>query len=142
MRGQGLYILDKDKHILPKGVIGYGRRRSELRSIIVCIDQSGSMDAMDRYGQQAVEMLVGRRAQDAFDMSCEPAAVRARYGPHLWCQQALLARRLVEREWFSRILNTVCIIIEAVTIGTVAPDVDLQAAAEEEKPVDIDRGVG
>jgi len=60
------------------------------------IDQSGSMDAMDRYGQQAVEMLVGRRAQDAFDLSREPAAVRARYGPHLWCQQALLARRLVE----------------------------------------------
>jgi uncharacterized protein (DUF1501 family) len=26
----------------------------------------------------------------------EPAAVRDRYGKHLWCQQALLARRLVE----------------------------------------------
>src|SRR5262249_5892395 len=26
----------------------------------------------------------------------EPAAVRERYGKHLWCQQALLARRLVE----------------------------------------------
>jgi uncharacterized protein (DUF1501 family) len=60
------------------------------------IDHSGAMEAMDRHGQQAVEMLVGRRAQDAFDITREPAAVRARYGSHLWCQQALLARRLVE----------------------------------------------
>jgi hypothetical protein len=60
------------------------------------LDYSGSMESMDRYGQQAVELLVGRRAQAAFDISREPEAVRDRYGKHLWCQQALLARRLVE----------------------------------------------
>ncbi len=60
------------------------------------LDVTGSMDAMDRYGQRAVEMLVGRRAQEAFDLSREPANVRHRYGDHLWCQQALLARRMVE----------------------------------------------
>jgi len=60
------------------------------------IDANGSMAAMDRYGQQAVEMIVGRRAQSAFDLSREPQAMRDRYGSHLWCQQALLARRLVE----------------------------------------------
>jgi hypothetical protein len=60
------------------------------------LDTSGVMDAMDRYGQQAVEMLVGRRAQEAFDLSRETPQVRDRYGKHLWCQQALLARRLVE----------------------------------------------
>jgi hypothetical protein len=60
------------------------------------VDTSGSMAAMDRYGQQAVEMIVGRRAQSAFDITREPAHVRDRYGSHLWCQQALLARRLVE----------------------------------------------
>jgi uncharacterized protein (DUF1501 family) len=60
------------------------------------LDQSGAMEAMDRFGQQAVEMVVGRRAQEAFDVEREPAAVRDRYGKHLWCQQALLARRLVE----------------------------------------------
>ncbi len=60
------------------------------------IDVSGSMEAMDRYGQQAVEMVAGRRAREAFDLTREPEAVRARYGSHLWCQQALLARRLVE----------------------------------------------
>src|SRR5258708_28985383 len=41
-------------------------------------------------------MVVGGRAQQAFDLSREPQAVRERYGKHLWCQQALLARRLVE----------------------------------------------
>jgi hypothetical protein len=60
------------------------------------IDASGSMEAMDRYGQQAVEMVAGPRAREAFDLGREPEAVRGRYGKHLWCQQALLARRLVE----------------------------------------------
>lgn len=31
------------KTIVPESRIGYGRRRSELKSIIICIDQSGSM---------------------------------------------------------------------------------------------------
>jgi hypothetical protein len=60
------------------------------------LDHTGSMAAMDRYGQQAVDMLLGRRAQEAFDLQREPVTVRDRYGRHLWCQQALLARRLVE----------------------------------------------
>jgi len=60
------------------------------------LDQSGSMDAMDVYQQQAFDMVLGRRAQQAFDLSREPAEMRDHYGDHLWCQQALLARRLVE----------------------------------------------
>jgi hypothetical protein len=74
-------------------------RRSLLREfdrVRSEIDQSGAMEAMDRYGRQAVEVVLGRRAQHAFDLEREPAPVRARYGKHLWCQQALLARRLVE----------------------------------------------
>lgn len=59
------------------------------------IDQRGSIDAMDSYTQQAVEMVLGRKAQEAFDLSREPDAIRRQYGDHLWCQQALLARRLV-----------------------------------------------
>ena len=74
-------------------------RRSLLKQFDVLrneLDVSGSMDAMDRYGRQAVEMVAGRRAQEAFDLDREPTAVRERYGKHLWCQEALLARRLVE----------------------------------------------
>ena len=67
----------------------FDRLRSDL-------DLSGSMDAVDTYSQQAVEMVTGRRAQAAFDISREPDDIRERYGKHLWCQQALLARRLVE----------------------------------------------
>lgn len=62
------------------------------------LDTSGVMDAMDQYGQQAFELLLGQRARHAFDISREPDRVRDRYGKHLWCQQALLARRLVEGE--------------------------------------------
>lgn len=60
------------------------------------LDQSGTLEAVDSYRRQAVELVLGRRAQNAFDIEQEPAEVRARYGKHLWCQQALLARRLVE----------------------------------------------
>ncbi|AMV19764.1 DUF1501 domain-containing protein [Planctomyces sp. SH-PL14] len=60
------------------------------------LDQSGIMEAGDVYQQQAVEMLLGQKAQRAFDLSREEAAVRDRYGKHLWCQQALVARRLVQ----------------------------------------------
>jgi hypothetical protein len=60
------------------------------------VDRSGAMDAWDSYQQQAVDMVLGRRARDAFDLSKEDPAVREKYGSHLWCQQALLARRLVQ----------------------------------------------
>ncbi|HLJ12560.1 MAG TPA: DUF1501 domain-containing protein, partial [Planctomycetaceae bacterium] len=67
----------------------FDRLRSDL-------DQSGMMAALNSYSRQAVEMVVGKRARNAFDIEQEPAALRERYGKHLWCQQALLARRLVE----------------------------------------------
>src|SRR5262249_12038505 len=60
------------------------------------LDASGSMAALDRYGQQAVGMLTGGRVRGALDLTQEPATTRDKYGKHLWCQQALLARRLVE----------------------------------------------
>jgi hypothetical protein len=60
------------------------------------IDNSGTMSAFDKYGQQAVEMLTSGRVRDALDIAREPAATREKYGKHLWCQQTLLARRLVE----------------------------------------------
>src|SRR5437762_4775541 len=60
------------------------------------LDLGGSMAALGHYQKQAVEMLVGRRAQEAFDLTREPEKTRERYGKHLWCQQALVARRLVE----------------------------------------------
>jgi hypothetical protein len=60
------------------------------------IDSSGAMEATDSFQQLAVDLVIGKQARDAFDLSLEPSQTRARYGDHLWCQQALLARRLVE----------------------------------------------
>ena len=60
------------------------------------LDASGSMEAVDAYRGQAIELVTGKRVQDAFDLRKEPASQRDRYGSHLWCQQTLLARRLVE----------------------------------------------
>ena len=60
------------------------------------IDQRGSLDAVDAYRAKAVDMLLGRKARDAFDLTLEDQATIKSYGKHLWCQQALLARRLVE----------------------------------------------
>ncbi|MCA9123500.1 MAG: DUF1501 domain-containing protein [Planctomycetaceae bacterium] len=60
------------------------------------LDRQGSMKALDTYSQQAVEMVLGSRAREAFDITREPQATRDRFGNHLWCQEALMARRLVE----------------------------------------------
>lgn len=68
----------------------------DLNRLRMGIDLNGSIPAMDAYRGQAVDMVVGGRAQVAFDLSREPAENRERYGKHLWFQQALLARRLVE----------------------------------------------
>lgn len=70
--------------------------RKELDRLRSDLDLAGSMAALDGFSQQAMEMIAGRRAAEAFDLSSEPAAVHERYGRHPWCQQGLLARRLVE----------------------------------------------
>ena len=60
------------------------------------LDQRGSLEAIDSFSQQAFDVVLGRKAQAAFDLTREDPAVISAYGPHLWCQQALLARRLVQ----------------------------------------------
>lgn len=59
-------------------------------------DASGMVEAMDRFDQQAFELVTGPAARKAFDLSTEDAKLRDRYGRHTWGQSTLLARRLVE----------------------------------------------
>lgn len=59
-------------------------------------DVDGSLVANERIRRQALDMILGGRASAAFDVSPEPDSLRRKYGNHLWCQQALLARRLIE----------------------------------------------
>ncbi len=60
------------------------------------IDQSGMMDSMDSYRQQAVEMITGGTARQAFDIDREDPRLRDRYGRGPWGHYTLMARRLVE----------------------------------------------
>jgi hypothetical protein len=60
------------------------------------IDKSGSLMAMDSFNHRAIDLLTSAKARDAFDLSQEDPALRARYGDHPWGQRAIMARRLVE----------------------------------------------
>ena len=53
------------------------------------------METIDKYNQEAVNLLTSERARIAFDISKEDAKTREKYGRHKWGQRALLARRLV-----------------------------------------------
>lgn len=54
--------------------------------------------AIDAYQAQALELLTGDRARQAFDLSQEPDRLRDRYGRTDMGQRMLLARRLVEAQ--------------------------------------------
>jgi uncharacterized protein (DUF1501 family) len=89
-----------------------GRRQllGDLDTIRRAVDASGSMDAVDKFHQDAWQIVTGPEARLAFDLDAEPLAVRERYGfqPEFrapssdrcgcpaWSQRMLLARRLVE----------------------------------------------
>jgi hypothetical protein len=60
------------------------------------IDQTGSLEGLDSFKAQALDMVTGERVREAFNLSKEPTELRDRYGRHLYGQCALLARRLVE----------------------------------------------
>lgn len=70
--------------------------KTSLDRLLRSIDQSGVMDAIDRFDQQALNLLTSVSARTAFDLSREPDTVRDRYGRNQWGQQCLMARRLVE----------------------------------------------
>lgn len=88
--------------VLPKGLTmdRLHERRTlaqQLDALRSELDASGSMEASDRFAQQAFDVVAGGRALEAFDLTKEPQKIVERYGTHEWCRQALLARRLVER---------------------------------------------
>ena len=100
---------------LPVGVTleQIGDRRHLLRSFDTIrrdLDITGQLNALDRYNQQAWDILTSNAARNAFDIDSEPQQIRQRYGfmPRFdpgaanrcgapaWSQRILLARRLVE----------------------------------------------
>ena len=69
---------------------------SKLDQLERKVDQSGRIEALDRYQQEAVSMILGGRAREAFDMSKEDPRFADRYGRGPWGHYTLMARRLVE----------------------------------------------
>ncbi|MBI3823775.1 MAG: DUF1501 domain-containing protein, partial [Planctomycetes bacterium] len=74
-------------------------RMSLMRSLDTMrrdVDRSGVMESMDRYQQQAVDLITSPRARDAFDIDREDPRLSDRYGLGPWGRYTLMARRLVE----------------------------------------------
>lgn len=69
---------------------------SQLDRVRRGLDQTGVMDSLDRYQQQAIEMVSAGRAREALDIEQEDPKVRDKYGRGPWGHYTLLARRLVE----------------------------------------------
>lgn len=64
-------------------------------------------DRSDSAFEKAYRLVTSHEAKRAFDLSEEPAEVRARYGPRMFGQSCLLARRLIERGVpFVSVMNT------------------------------------
>jgi len=59
-------------------------------------DLAGDADALDAFSQQAIDLITGDKAREAFDIHREPDTLRDRYGRNSLGQRMLLARRLVE----------------------------------------------
>jgi hypothetical protein len=70
--------------------------RTYLDQLRRTVDASGALEAMDRFQQQAYELVTSPAARKAFDIASEDAKVRDRYGRNSFGQSTLLARRLVE----------------------------------------------
>ncbi|MFM2094499.1 MAG: hypothetical protein RIS70_1623 [Planctomycetota bacterium] len=86
---------------LPKGLAAASvedraRLLKEFDTLRRDIDRSGSLEGLDGFKRQALELVTGPEVREAFDLAKEPPALRDRYGRHMYGQAALLARRLVE----------------------------------------------
>jgi hypothetical protein len=60
------------------------------------LDARGTIAAVDRFDQQAFDLVAGAAARKAFDINSEDPRLRDKYGRHSFGQSTLLARRLVE----------------------------------------------
>lgn len=69
---------------------------AQLNQHLSGLEQSASTKNYSQFKQQAVALVAGGQAREAFDLSKEPDSIRDRYGRTKYGQSVLLARRLVE----------------------------------------------
>jgi hypothetical protein len=74
------------------------------------LDRQASEVSYDRFQQRAFTLVTSEKIRTALDIRQEPAALRDRYGRHLFGQAALMGRRMVEAG------------ARFVTLGWDAPD--------------------
>ena len=79
------------------------KRLEDRRSLLKLVDgvyrqrvETAEFSSMDRFTEQAWNMILSPAAREAFDLSKEPDKVRDAYGRNAFGQSVLLARRLVE----------------------------------------------
>lgn len=89
----------RDLDFYPGVTAGRMERRREFVTQLERFQQSveGAAPASDPGFEQAYRLVTSPEAKQAFDLTQEKAAVRARFGPRTIGQSCLLARRLVER---------------------------------------------
>lgn len=75
---------------------GRVRLRDGLDRLSRQTDTLARQDGFDEFRGQAVNVLTGPHARQAFDLSKEHPRTRDHYGRNAWGQRCLLARRLVE----------------------------------------------
>ncbi len=89
------------KFALPEGM-GAGRLkeraavRQKLDVFGTNIGNNNNLNRVDRFNQQAYDLILSGKIQKAFNVGEESAETRAAYGMESIAQKALLARRLVE----------------------------------------------
>lgn len=60
------------------------------------VDRTNMFDTLDKFEQDAVQLVTGPRGREAFAIGSEDDKLRDQYGRHTFGQSCLLARRLVE----------------------------------------------
>lgn len=90
-----------DEIELPEDAAGgrLDRRRSLLQQFDDqqrWLDETGGVDALGQYYQQAYSLLTAQRVKEAFDLSREDDRLRDRYGRNIVGQSTILGRRLIE----------------------------------------------
>jgi hypothetical protein len=80
----------------PKQLADRKKLRDQFDARFKALDAADVPAGLDRFQQQAVDILRSDKTRSAFDTTKEPAKVRDSYGPSPFGQSVLTARRLIE----------------------------------------------
>jgi uncharacterized protein (DUF1501 family) len=93
LRVQGLALPDG---FAPADLDDRGKLRARFDARFKALDESDLPAGLDKFHQQALDILRSDKTRRAFDLNAEPESVREAYGRGPLGQSALAARRLIE----------------------------------------------